>query len=132
MSTTAEAITLIAFVLMALAPMIAAFAVDKGRTALSLVGAGGWLILGVYCYTSHVTTWDIMYSVFWLAMIMVVACVYLAVIMREKKEDEATLEEDPTVANIRELEEDRDRHSQIFRPRGKRPVPSKFSKTGRI
>lgn len=132
MSTTADAITLVAFVLIALAPMIASFAVSRGRTILSLVGAGGWMILGIYCYNNHVDAWDIMYSVFWLSMIMVVSCIYMAVIMREKKEEEPTLEEDATIANIREMEEDKEQHGQLFRKREKRPAPNRFSRTGRI
>lgn len=74
---------------LALVPTIAALAIKTGRGILAFLGAGGWILFGVHCYTLSTATWDIYYSVFWLSMGMVFVSSLMPALLREKAEDES-------------------------------------------
>jgi len=82
-----EELLMIALMILALVPTVAAFALKSGRAILCFVAAGGWALLGTYNYTKAVTPWDINYSLFWLSMGMCFVCVLLPAILRDKKEE---------------------------------------------
>jgi len=79
---------------LALALFIATFALKSGRRILAFASAGAWMLLGVYSYTKFVAVWDIYYSLFWLSMGLVLVCVLIPVILREKTEDDLSPEVD--------------------------------------
>lgn len=112
MDTEASAITLFVFAFMALIPTVASYAVEKGRMILSIAGAAGWLLLGVYAYQNNSQEWDMLYGLFMFAMIMVAVNIFMAVIMREKPEMEPTADDmgfndDATMKEQEMLKEDR-------------------------
>jgi len=79
---------------LALGLFIATFALKSGRVILSFSSAGAWMLLGVYSYTRFVDLWDIYYSLFWLSMGLVLVCVLIPVILREKIEGDLSPEVD--------------------------------------
>lgn len=93
MATEAGAITLFALIMMALAPMIAAFIAPSGRTIMMIVAAGGWALTGFYAYDSSTETWDVLYGLFWFAMFMVIACIFVPAVLRERKEHDISMDD---------------------------------------
>jgi hypothetical protein len=85
---------LFAFIALALGLFIATFALKSGRRILAFASAGAWMLLGVYSYTKFLAVWDIYYSLFWLSMGLVLVCVLIPVILREKREEDLTPEVD--------------------------------------
>ena len=83
-----------AFMILALGLFIATFALKSGRRILAFSSAGAWMLLGVYSYTRFVDLWDIYYSLFWLSMGLVLVCVLIPVILREKTEGDLSPEVD--------------------------------------
>jgi len=97
-------VTLGAFMILALGLFIATFALKSGRRILAFASAGAWMLLGVYSYTRFIDLWDIYYSLFWLSMGMVLVCVLIPVILREKTEDDLS----PEVDEYGDYEDDND------------------------
>jgi len=134
-----NAIMLIAFIILALVPTIGAFALKSGRQILGFVAAGAWLLLGIWSYTQSTATWDINYALFWLSMGMVIACSLVAVILKEKKEEEAEEatedwgDDQELMDDLKTDEQDRERLDRLFgrRKRKKHPRMSSFAKTGK-
>lgn len=93
MTTTTEGLILIAFIFLALVPTIAMFALKSGRQILGFTAAGAWLLLGIFAYTKHTATWDIEYALFWLSMIMVLACSLIPLTLRENTEYDVTVDD---------------------------------------
>jgi len=85
---------LFAFIALALGLFIATFALKSGRRILAFASAGAWMLLGVYSYTKFLAVWDIYYSLFWLSMGLVLVCVLIPVILREKIEGDLSPEVD--------------------------------------
>jgi len=77
--------TLIAFIVLALGMMIAAFAIR--RKVLAFASTGTWMVLAVYAYNKAVTSWDIYYTLFFLAGGLALVCAFEPFIMRERKEE---------------------------------------------
>lgn len=128
---------LIAFVVLALGLLIAAFALSSGRKLLAFASAGAWALLGVYSYTKSASLWDVYYSLFWLAMAMTFACALIPAVLREKKEEPAVEDTDEygdkdLLADLEASEKDRERFDKLFGPRRHRPRRrlSRFAKTG--
>lgn len=143
METAASALLLIAFVILALAPTIAAFAISSGRRVLGFISTGTWVILGVYSYMSSTTPasgqWDIFFALFWLSCGMAIVMSLVSAILKERKEIEPELddyfpEDRELIEDIDEQERDRERFDRIFRGSGKRRKKSNqlsvWAKTG--
>lgn len=126
METEASAITLFVFAFMALVPMVASYAVERGRMLLSITSSMGFLILGVYCYQNNTEEWSMLYGLFFFSMIMVAVNIFMAVIMREKAEYEPTMEEiDGTKADYVALQKDKEDFNPKPTRQRKAPQPSK-------
>lgn len=137
MDSEASAITLLAFIFMAIIPMIASYAVPRGRMVLSLTSAAGFLILGIYAYQNNTEEWSMLYGLFMFSMIMVMANVFMAVIMRDKPEEyDTSLDEtDPVKADYIALQKDKAETSTkpTKNPVIKKPIkrtlkPTRFTK----
>jgi len=130
---------LIAFIALALGLTIATFALKSGRAILAFAGAGAWMLLGVYSYTRFTTLWDIYYALFWLSMGMVFACVLVPAILREKKEEDISVEDideygdRDLLADIEAGEKDKERLDKLFGSRRRPPRRrlSRFARTGK-
>lgn len=125
-------VTLLAFIIAAIALTIATFAIKRGRSLVSIVAAGVWMILGVYNYTRYETLWDIYYALFWLSMGLVIAHTLIPAILKEKAEIEPTIddlgEDKELIGDIEAMEKDRKRMDRIFMLRKSKPRPIRFPK----
>ncbi|MCJ7761445.1 hypothetical protein MUP59_09950, partial [Candidatus Bathyarchaeota archaeon] len=133
-----NAVMLLALGILALVPTIAAFALKSGRSILGFMAAGMWVILGVYSYTQSEDTWDISYAIFWISMGMVIVCSLVAVVLKEKKEEEITEdygEDKELMEQVEADEKDREKFRRIYGSRRGRARKggklSNFAKTGR-
>ena len=130
---------LIAFIALALGLTISTFALKSGRAILAFASAGGWVLLGVYSYTRFVALWDIYYALFWLSMGMVFACVLVPVVLREKKEEDISVEDideygdKDLLADIEAGEKDKERLDRLFGTRTRQPHRrlSRFARIGK-
>lgn len=137
-------LTLLVFILLAIAPTIGCFAVSNGRTVLSLVAAFGWLMLGVYSYTQSTGTWDIYYSLGFMCLWLVALFVFIpAAYWYQRKKEEASIfqeetenwgKDEPLRKALLIEQRDQERMDRAFgksKPRVKKKR-SKFSETGEI
>lgn len=130
---------------LALIPLIASFALKSGRKILCWVSAGGWILLSAYSYTRYETLWDVYYSLFLFAGIMVMACAFLPLIFKEKKEDDLSVDELEGFSKDEKMlykelqaeDAERKKFDKLFprRPRRKKAVrvrmPKEFAKKAR-
>lgn len=138
MATEADALTLIGFIILALTPTIASFALKTGRALLCFASAGFWAILGGFAYSNSASTWDLLYCLFWVSMGMVIVCALMPAILREQPEDEHRIDEDPVMSDIDRDLEDREHYGQLFtrgkpqKKRSKKSKGGKFRDTGML
>jgi len=132
-----EDVFFLALIFLAVSLTIATFALRSGRMILSFASAGAWMVLGVYSYTQSAIVWDIYYALFWLSMGMVVCCVLIPAILKEKKEDDISLGEtdefgDKDMLDAMEADDkDRARFERLSGKRKPRRRLSRFAKTGK-
>lgn len=83
-----NAILLGVFVFFALAPTITAsiLGASRGGGIMAGVGALAWLVLGIFSYTQHVTTWDIYFSIFFASIFMVLICLLMPAMLLRKRD----------------------------------------------
>jgi hypothetical protein len=124
---------------MAMGFTIATFVLKTGRMILGFLSAGFWILLAVTAYTSSEAMWDAYYGLFMLSGIMVFACALLPAILKERKEDEPTLddidgEDKDILSDIEAGEKDRTRMDRLFgnRKRRKKSKMPYIARTGRI
>lgn len=132
---------LLVFIILAIAPTIACFAVSNGRTVLSLVASLGWLMLGVFAYTQSDATWDIYYSLGFISLWLVAMFVFIpAAYWYQRRKDEASIFEEenwgadePLRKALKAEEQDQERMSRLF-GRSSKPKKKKdrFTRTGEI
>lgn len=88
-SVESKVVTLLAFMGLALALSITAYALKKAL--LAFAAGGAWIVFAVYCYTLSATPstgdWDIYYAAFFLGCGMVLASILEPAIMRPRKQD---------------------------------------------
>jgi membrane protein implicated in regulation of membrane protease activity len=82
--TTAQAIFLVALLLMAVSLMTLAYVFRKHFLAFG--AAMGWILVAVYAYSLSAVAWDVYYGLFWFAIALVVGSVLEAMAVRERAE----------------------------------------------
>ena len=123
-----EVMALIAFIILALVPTIATFALKSGKRILGVVSSGTWMILSAYCYTKYVALWDVYYALFWLSAVMVLAMILVPNSLKENKDNDVDMLEGfdeadrPLAEDIWKSEKDRDNYNRLF---GKRKIGDK-------
>lgn len=134
-----EDVFFLALILLALGLTISTFALKSGRTILAFASAGAWVILGVYSYTQSTATWDIYYALFWLSMGMVLVCVLVPAVLREKKEEDISADDideygdKDLMADMETNRKDKERFDKLSGSRKQRPRKrlSRFARTGK-
>lgn len=74
---------LIALMILPLVLTVAGYALK--RASIAMAGGAAWAILGAYSLSRSEMTWDIFYTLFFLAMMLGLLCVLEPVILRERK-----------------------------------------------
>ena len=127
-------VTLIAFVILVVGMTIATFALKSGRMIMAFVSAGAWALMGIYCYTLSIQTWDIYYSIFWLSMGMTLVCSLIPTLLREKKENDIGIEDEDDdaelMADIESHEKDREKYDRLFGRSKHRKRKNFYARTG--
>ncbi len=110
--------TLIALILMAMAFIITSYIFKK--SVLAFAAAGSFGLLGYYALTKSTATWDVYFSLFWLSMGLLIACMFAPLAYRETTPDSEETEE-PDARELRiEMEEahrEQNIYSSVFRGR---------------
>jgi len=86
---------LLVLLVLALVLMVSGYGLKN--VAITYAGGAGWMLLGAHSYTQSVTTWDVYYGLFFLAMFMVVLCLLEPVILKKSKS--GGLEQDSMVGH---------------------------------
>jgi len=111
---------LIALLILAMGFTIASYIFKKG--ILAFAGAGAWMVTSIYCFSKSAETWDVYFSLAFLFIGLLLACMFSPLAWRETTPaGERT--EDPDVAEMRaEMQEwDRERNQFSFLHNNKRP-----------
>jgi len=135
---------LLVLLFLAVILMISGYALRS--MAIAYAGAGGWMIFGAHSYTESLATWDVYYSLFFLAMAMVILCILEPVILHKKKEgnveeesligdlgygdDEQRAEDEITTSEYKHARAERERVRGLLGHRVARRKQSNYSKTG--
>lgn len=89
---------LIALIILALGFTIVSYIFKKGM--LAFAGAGAWMVASIYCFTKSAETWDIYFSLAFLFIGLLLACMFSPLAWRETTTaGERT--EDPDAAEMR-------------------------------
>lgn len=128
-------VTLLAFIILALGMMIAAFVIK--RKVLAFASTGTWMVLAAYSYNRVVTEWDIYYALFFLCGGLALVSAFEPFIMRERKEEgeeEPELDEEDKAfkEEADAMRKEREQWSSLFGNRRRRPTRklSRYEKTG--
>jgi len=110
---------LFALLILALAFTISSYIFKKG--VLAFAGAGAWIIASIHCFSVSIATWDTYFSLAFLFIALLLACIFSPLAWRETTADNETPEE-PDVRDLREEMEafSRERNQYAFL-RGKQP-----------
>jgi len=129
------------FGFLAVGSMVAGLAIKTGRSLMFVVGAGIWLLLGVYSYTLYKDAWDIYYALFFFSMFMVPICIFMPMAIARLNRPSPEIDVDnwgkdePLRQAIEAEEQDRERTDRILGKRSKKSNKrkrSKFEDTGEL
>lgn len=128
------ALMLMAFIILALGLMIAAYAVR--RKVLAFAACGAWILLSGYSYTRFTDEWDIFYTLFFLAAGFAFISAFEVFALRERKEEGDVAEESDEERAMREestrVTKERGMIDSILGRRKPRRRKSRFEKTGEL
>jgi len=111
---------LIALIILALGFTIVSYIFKKG--VLAFAGAGSWMVASIYCFTKSAETWDIYFSLAFLFIGLLLACMFSPLAWKETT-PAGEIPEDPDVAEMQaEITEwNKNRNQFSFLHDNKRP-----------
>lgn len=127
--------TLLAFIILGVGLTIAGYWMKN--KALSYGAGGAWMVLAGYSYQQSTETWDIFYSLFFIAIAMVIVCMLEPIIQRDNK-TKGMVEEvaDEADEDLEELRGEQDKTQKQLRSlrfgkrRGSRRRKNRWALTG--